>query len=316
MKRINNMMLASLIAMASTATYADIEFFNGDNGNGGYENSLSDQNNVRINLKADRDWNNDEIRSLRLKSVARGTKIYLFDHPEAKTNDDWVEIIVTQSGDNIVVPNLEKTIETNHYKQTFHRVNGLNGKVSAIQVIKAPKTSSPSNLSLKAKFEREYAKNFSWNDKEGRAARYNVDNSNYRLWKPTISELAGGGLFVTMKMDHIRGSAKDDYATVTMTFNKLRQVTDLTFKITIANDQTYTKTLDDIANVSKTVVKSSTKNPKALAAAEASAAVIKLAGSIYGNAVGPWADRGGRQNFPNVIRHQANEIIKIMNNVR
>lgn len=43
-KSINKMMLASLIAMASTATYADIEFFNGDNGNGGYENSLSDQN--------------------------------------------------------------------------------------------------------------------------------------------------------------------------------------------------------------------------------------------------------------------------------
>lgn len=308
-------LIASFLAICTTSTFSSIEFYNGDNGTGRLENILDERYTRSLNLKNERDWNNDEIRSLRLKSVAPGTIIRLYDNPDMKRNDDWIEIRVKKSGNDIVVGDLEKSnYHNSHYTAEFHRVNGLNGKVSAIEVIKSDIPAQ--DLSLKVKFERAFDEEFTSNDKQGRAYRFNESNSNYRQWKPTVTERADGGIFLSMKIDHIRGQAKDDYALVKMQFNKKRQLVDLNMSVTIADDKTYTKTLNDLTDVSSKIVKSSTKNPKALAAAEASKAIMELGGSIYTNAVGAWADRGGRGNFKNVISHKANDVVKIINSIK
>lgn len=58
-----------------------------------------------------------------------------------------------------------------------------------------------------------------WRHKDGTAAEYKSSGSNYRTYKPTTSNPAGGGLFLSTKIDHIRGAAKDDHCQLEMTFD-------------------------------------------------------------------------------------------------
>jgi hypothetical protein len=52
----------------------------------------------------------------------------------------------------------------------------------------------------------------SWDDKDGQASSYSISGSNYRMWQPDTSSTSEGGLYVSFKMDHIRGAARDDHA--------------------------------------------------------------------------------------------------------
>lgn len=95
-------------------------------------------------------FDNDEARSLSVRSdkgalnlpVKAGTKILLFDNPEGKKNDDWVEITFKRDpknqgvypGDAYCIRTFEKDSENDIVKVDYHKDNGLNGKVSYAEV--------------------------------------------------------------------------------------------------------------------------------------------------------------------------------------
>ncbi|MEZ4437233.1 MAG: hypothetical protein R3F65_32975 [bacterium] len=59
-----------------------------------------------------------------------------------------------------------------------------------------------------------------FNDKDDQAMEYESNDSNYRTWKMDDSPCFGGaGLYVSTKIDHIRGGSKDDHAIVMMGYN-------------------------------------------------------------------------------------------------
>jgi hypothetical protein len=49
-----------------------------------------------------------------------------------------------------------------------------------------------------------------WSNKDGTAAVYHRQGSNYRTYKPMVMQTPAGGLFVSTKIDHIRGNGLTD----------------------------------------------------------------------------------------------------------
>ena len=88
------------------------------------------------NLKNEDNWiPNDEARSCTLKDVPAGTKIWLYDSPEGDKGDDWTEIQVLKTATtDICISSFEQTFSDEWYTMTYHKNNGLQGKVSRIKV--------------------------------------------------------------------------------------------------------------------------------------------------------------------------------------
>jgi hypothetical protein len=78
---------------------------------------------------------NDEARSCTLMDVVAGTVITLYDNPDGKTDDDWTEIKAHQNILSICISSFEVDTNSTQYSVTYHKKNGLDGKVSYIRVI-------------------------------------------------------------------------------------------------------------------------------------------------------------------------------------
>ncbi|MBK8095351.1 MAG: hypothetical protein IPK32_26110 [Verrucomicrobiaceae bacterium] len=59
-----------------------------------------------------------------------------------------------------------------------------------------------------------------WNCKRGKATEYQISGASYRTYKPEISPSPDGGIFVSVRIDHLRGFfASDDHASLEMSFS-------------------------------------------------------------------------------------------------
>ena len=57
-----------------------------------------------------------------------------------------------------------------------------------------------------------------WDDK-GKYAEFERSGSIYRTWRPEITPMVNGGVFVSLRVDHLRGVfASDDHASLEVTF--------------------------------------------------------------------------------------------------
>jgi hypothetical protein len=60
-----------------------------------------------------------------------------------------------------------------------------------------------------------------WDEKGKRAAEYERSGSKYRTWKPEVSAMLDGGIFISMRIDHMRGLfAADDHAAIQITLDE------------------------------------------------------------------------------------------------
>lgn len=60
-----------------------------------------------------------------------------------------------------------------------------------------------------------------WEAKGKRAADYERSGSHYRTWKPEVTAMLDGGIFISMRIDHMRGIfASDDHASLQVTIDK------------------------------------------------------------------------------------------------
>lgn len=59
-----------------------------------------------------------------------------------------------------------------------------------------------------------------WNKRSARAAEYPLSGATYRTYKPEVSPTPDGGLFVSVRIDHVRSwLSSDDHATLEITIN-------------------------------------------------------------------------------------------------
>ena len=77
---------------------------------------------------------NDEARSLRLFEVPAGRVVRLYDDPSGSIQDDWVEILVKRNLTEKLIPSFERAFEDADVRVQYHRNNGLDGKVSRMQI--------------------------------------------------------------------------------------------------------------------------------------------------------------------------------------
>ncbi|MCQ9424372.1 hypothetical protein NRB16_12690 [Pseudomonas sp. LJDD11] len=105
-------------------------------------NQPSGSDGVQYNLRlAANGCENDEIRSLELDGIRAGTRLELYDSPDADRQDDFTLIDVKQSipmGQRVRINSLEGSAETFYYRKLAAHNNGLDGKVSRIRVRTTP----------------------------------------------------------------------------------------------------------------------------------------------------------------------------------
>jgi hypothetical protein len=77
---------------------------------------------------------NDQARSVTLENVSKGTVITVYDDPNGSTSDDYAVITATANIDSACISTFEQSVTTSTYTMTYYKDNGLDGKVSRIQV--------------------------------------------------------------------------------------------------------------------------------------------------------------------------------------
>jgi hypothetical protein len=80
---------------------------------------------------------NDEARSLRLFEVPAGRVLRFYDDPGGSSQDDWTEITVKRNLKDKLIGSFERTFEDADVRVQYHRNNGLDGKVSRLQISSA-----------------------------------------------------------------------------------------------------------------------------------------------------------------------------------
>ncbi len=86
-----------------------------------------------INFKKTRGFRNDEARMMTLINIRANTLITVFDNSPPSFGDDWTTIYVKKAIDSsrmITVKSFERSYQTEYVNVTYHRKNGLDGKVS------------------------------------------------------------------------------------------------------------------------------------------------------------------------------------------
>ena len=109
------------------------DFYEGNDGTQDLLASISDRSSRTINLKKG-GFDNDEARSVVLRNVRAGAKLVVWDNPDGKQDDDWCEIEVKRQVQEYIISSFERNINDEFVKVTYHRDNGLDGKVSRIYI--------------------------------------------------------------------------------------------------------------------------------------------------------------------------------------
>lgn len=95
--------------------------------------SLTDRSRNSVRFPDNDSFSNDDARSLQLSNVHAGSIIRVFDSSDGATNDDWTQIFV-KSTQTSCIGTFQSSSNTPSLKVDFHLVNGLDGKVSRVDV--------------------------------------------------------------------------------------------------------------------------------------------------------------------------------------
>jgi hypothetical protein len=77
---------------------------------------------------------NDEARSLVLLDIPANTSLRFFDDPGGSRSDDWTEIEISQPISTLTLNSFEESFQQAELVSIYHAVNGLDGKVSRLEV--------------------------------------------------------------------------------------------------------------------------------------------------------------------------------------
>ncbi|ELU8564822.1 hypothetical protein [Vibrio parahaemolyticus] len=112
-----------------------LAFYEGNNGSQDLVCSIPISGNKNIDFTSDSyGCDNDEARSMVLHQVRSGTQITVFDSPSANRNDDYTVINVLNDISSYTIDTFEHTFQNPWISVSFRHVNGLDGKVSRVEI--------------------------------------------------------------------------------------------------------------------------------------------------------------------------------------
>lgn len=136
-----------------------------------------------------------------------------------------------------------------------------------------------------------------WKDKGGKAARFEVSGAQYRCWKPEVSPTPTDGIFVSLRIDHLRGVfASDDHASLEVTFDGEGNVVSARSSIALQGRRVTSDLIEGTGRIGSKLVGMN------LAAKVGTEMVSSLSAKILRENI----KEPGRVSFPAVLQHQYN----------
>jgi len=140
-----------------------------------------------------------------------------------------------------------------------------------------------------------------WNAKRKKAADYSMSDSNYRTFKPVITDTPGGGKFISLRVDNRRGFlSSDDHALLQITLNGEGTLLSLESSIHVQGK-----------NIKSDIVLTTGKEAAAILGDNPTLnAGLKLAKDLSAKLAGETKVEAGRVVYPAVIVHNYNKLMK------
>jgi hypothetical protein len=148
---VNNYRNGDVDSYAKALTHGGIYFWEGNNADSSQDAVCvvpRGQRTLRLPMAG---CENDEARSLSLSGIDKGTRIRLFDNANGSREDDHVIIDVKRDislDERVVISSFEQTLNSADYQMVYVRNNGLDGKVSSIQLEQTPGDFSDAAIAL------------------------------------------------------------------------------------------------------------------------------------------------------------------------
>jgi hypothetical protein len=152
--------------------------------------------------------------------------------------------------------------------------------------------------------EETYGKSLGgWNKLEGKAVEYKLSGSDYLTYKPEITPTPEGGIFVSVRIDHVRGwLSSDDHAML---------------EITVAPHGVISSAKSSIAiqgrSITSDVILGTTAAGKEVTGAERAVQIgADLVADLSAKLLREKIVEAGRVSFPSALRHNYNLIYQAL----
>jgi hypothetical protein len=140
-----------------------------------------------------------------------------------------------------------------------------------------------------------------WKKIKGAAAEYPLSGADYRTYKPEISPTPDGGIFVSVRIDHVRGwLASDDHAILEITVDSKGAIASAQSTIAIQGQ-----------SIKSDVIIGSNDAGKALLSPERAVQIgTDLVANLTAKLLRENLVEAGRVSLPSVLRHNYNRLFQ------
>jgi hypothetical protein len=135
-----------------------------------------------------------------------------------------------------------------------------------------------------------------WSKRGKQAAEYPLSGSTYRTYKPETTPSPDGGIFISVRIDHVRGwLASDDHAVLEVTVNKKGMIAAAQSNVAIQG-----------RSISSDIIRSTGGAGKMVGAEHAVQVGTDLVADLSAKLLREKIVEAGRVSFPAVLRHNYN----------
>lgn len=136
-----------------------------------------------------------------------------------------------------------------------------------------------------------------WKERDGKAAEYPLSGANYRTYRPEVTPTPDGGIFISIRIDHVRGwLSSDDHAMLEITVDKEGRVVSAQSSIAIQG-----------RSVTSDVIRGGTEAGQRLAGVDRAVQIgTDLIADVSEKMLREKIVEAGRVSFPSALRHNYN----------
>lgn len=136
-----------------------------------------------------------------------------------------------------------------------------------------------------------------WTKRGGKSAEYPLSGANYRTYRPEITPTPDGGIFISLRIDHVRGwLSSDDHAMLEITVDSKGRIVSAQSSIAIQG-----------RSVSSDLIRGGTGAGQELAGVDRAVQIgTDLVADISAKMLREKIVEAGRVSYPAVLRHNYN----------
>lgn len=140
-----------------------------------------------------------------------------------------------------------------------------------------------------------------WKNRSKQAAEYSLSGANYRTYKPEVSPTPDGGIFVSVRIDHVRGwLSSDDHAILEITVDSQGMIVSAQSNIAIQG-----------RSISSDVILGTNEaGHQAVGMDRAVAIGTDLVANLTAKLLREKIVEAGRVSFPAAVRHNYNQLFQ------